>query len=170
MSGNLNLEVHVQCADELDSASKAAFGELPFSLWAHTVFHSVQEKKPVQQVLSVSESDSDYECVIRLVDETESQQLNSSYRGKDKSTNVLSFTYDEIDNYLGDLVVCLPVVEREAKEQNKTRQDHMAHMVVHGVLHLLGYDHEINEEAEEMEALECAILNELGIDNPYEPH
>ena len=82
---------------------------------------------------------------------------------------MLSFAYDELDSYLGDLVICLPVVEREALEQNKKMHDHMTHMVVHGVLHLLGYDHENETEAELMESLECEILSKLSIDNPYEP-
>ena len=76
--------------------------------------------------------------------------MNHAYRTKDKPTNVLSFTYEDLDNYLGDLVICLPVVEREASEQGKTVKNHMAHMIVHGMLHLLGYDHE-----NETEAIDC---------------
>ncbi|PKF51838.1 rRNA maturation RNase YbeY [Enterovibrio nigricans] len=111
------------------------------------------------------------EVTIRIVDEFESQSLNRDYRGKDKPTNVLSFPFDappgvELD-LLGDLVICRQVVENEAEEQNKELFAHWAHMVVHGSLHLLGYDHIDDEEAEDMESLEISIMNALGFDNPY---
>ena len=112
------------------------------------------------------------ELYIRIVDETESQDLNSTYRNKAKPTNVLSFVADlpaGVDvPILGDLAICAPVVQREAVEQNKEELAHWAHMVVHGVLHLLGFDHIDDDEAEEMEALEVQILNKLGYNNPYE--
>lgn len=111
------------------------------------------------------------ELTIRLVDEAESQQLNMTYRGKDKPTNVLSFPFEappEIElPLLGDLVICRQVVEREAQEQQKPLQAHWAHMVVHGCLHLLGYDHILDEEAEEMESLETEIMQNLGFADPY---
>ncbi|EDP98827.1 rRNA maturation RNase YbeY [Shewanella benthica] len=111
------------------------------------------------------------ELTIRIVDEAESQTLNSSYRGKDKPTNVLSFPFEappEIDiPLLGDLIICAPVVEFEAKQQNKSLQSHWAHMVVHGCLHLLGYDHIQDAEAEEMESLETQLIESLGFNNPY---
>lgn len=111
------------------------------------------------------------ELTIRIVDEAESQTLNSSYRGKDKPTNVLSFPFEappEIDiPLLGDLIICAPVVELEAKQQNKSLQAHWAHMVVHGCLHLLGYDHIQDAEAEEMESLETQLVESLGFNNPY---
>ncbi|WP_086983331.1 rRNA maturation RNase YbeY [Vibrio aphrogenes] len=111
------------------------------------------------------------EVTIRLVESEESQQLNRDYRGKDKPTNVLSFPFEappgiEID-LLGDLIICKQVVEREAQEQNKPLIAHWAHMVVHGSLHLLGYDHIEDDEAEEMEALETEILQKLGFADPY---
>ncbi len=111
------------------------------------------------------------EITIRLVDETESQALNRDYRHKDKPTNVLSFPFEvpegiELD-LLGDLVICRQVVEREAKEQNKDLSAHWAHMVVHGSLHLLGYDHIEDEQAQEMESLEITIMQSLGFPNPY---
>ncbi|WP_193072717.1 rRNA maturation RNase YbeY [Pseudomonas sp. FME51] len=111
------------------------------------------------------------ELTIRLVDTDESQALNSEYRHKDYPTNVLSFPADlppELDiPLLGDLVICVPVVNREAAEQGKPAEAHWAHMVIHGCLHLLGYDHIDDDEAEEMEALERRLLAELGIADPY---
>ncbi|MFC1237362.1 rRNA maturation RNase YbeY [Vibrio sp. F74] len=111
------------------------------------------------------------EVTIRLVDEKESQQLNSEYRGMDKPTNVLSFPFEappEIElDLLGDLIICKQVVEKEAQEQNKPLSAHWAHMVVHGALHLLGYDHIDDEEAEEMESLETEIMQNMGFDDPY---
>lgn len=103
---------------------------------------------------------------IRIVDEEESETLNGRYRHKQKPTNVLSFGYDE-RGVLGDLVICAPVVEREAKEQGKTVRAHWAHMVVHGCLHLQGHDHEKEAEAAAMESLEIRILGKLGFNNPY---
>ncbi|MBV1960310.1 MAG: rRNA maturation RNase YbeY [Oleibacter sp.] len=111
------------------------------------------------------------ELTVRLVSEEESQTLNHEYRGKEKPTNVLSFPFDappEVPiELLGDLIICIDVVEREADEQNKTTEAHWAHMVVHGCLHLLGYDHIKDDEAEEMEALERTILASLGYSDPY---
>jgi probable rRNA maturation factor len=124
--------------------------------------------------LSRSEQDSheqEYELTIRIVDEEESQELNSQYRGKDKPTNVLSFPFEapaEIElNLLGDLVICAPVVAKEAVEQSKPEIAHWAHMVIHGTLHLQGYDHIEDDEAEVMENLEIKILSQLGYPNPY---
>jgi len=111
------------------------------------------------------------ELTIRIVDEAESQELNFEYRGKDKPTNVLSFPFEAPAHVpiplLGDLVVCKQVVEREAIEQGKTLTAHWAHMIVHGCLHLLGYDHIEDEEAEEMEGIERVVMAELGFENPY---
>lgn len=111
------------------------------------------------------------EITVRIVDEAESHQLNLTYRGKDKPTNVLSFPFecpDEVElPLLGDLVICRQVVEREAQEQGKPLTAHWAHMVVHGSLHLLGYDHIEEDEAEEMESLESQIMRSLGFADPY---
>lgn len=113
------------------------------------------------------------EITIRIVDEQESQQLNNTYRHKDKPTNVLSFPFEspiEIEvPLLGDLIICKQVVEAEAKEQDKSLTSHWAHMIVHGCLHLLGYDHILDEEAEEMENIEIDIMQQLGFNNPYQP-
>ncbi|WP_304640407.1 rRNA maturation RNase YbeY [Pseudomonas sp.] len=113
-----------------------------------------------------------HELTIRLVDEPESQELNATYRGKDYPTNVLSFPSDlppELNiPLLGDLVICAPVVAREAAEQGKPLAGHWAHMVIHGCLHLVGYDHIDDDDAEQMEALERRLLAELGIADPYD--
>jgi len=111
------------------------------------------------------------EVTIRLVDSGESQTLNATYRGKNTPTNVLSFPF-EVPNgielpLLGDLVICRQIVEQEAQEQNKPVLAHWAHMVIHGSLHLLGYDHLSDDEAEEMESLEAEIMLELGYADPY---
>jgi len=111
------------------------------------------------------------ELCIRIVSEQESQTLNREYRGKDRPTNVLSFPFEVPPgipvSLLGDLVICAEVVAREAQEQHKPVQDHWAHMVVHGTLHLLGFDHINDEEAEEMEALERTLLAQMDIADPY---
>ena len=108
---------------------------------------------------------------IRLVDEAESQAFNKQYRGKERPTNVLSFPSQlpaDLDaEYLGDIVICAPVVEREAREQNKTNLAHWAHMLVHGILHLQGYDHILDSQAREMERLEKEIIVDMGYTDPY---
>lgn len=114
----------------------------------------------------------DTEIVVRIVDELESAALNSQYRHKQGATNILSFPADlpeelELD-LLGDLVICAPVLEREAKEQRKQLKHHWAHIIIHGVLHLLGYDHLNDKDAEDMETKEIALLKTLDIPNPYE--
>ncbi len=108
------------------------------------------------------------QITVRFVDEDEGRTLNRDYRGKNYATNVLSFPYEEAPNLMGDLVLCLPVLQAEAKAQKKTVRAHCAHLLVHGVLHLQGYDHETGDaDAEYMEALECRILARLGFANPY---
>lgn len=114
------------------------------------------------------------ELSVRITDADEIKMLNQQYRGKDYATNVLSFPADlppEIElPHLGDIVICAEVVEREAREQNKTSEAHWAHMVIHGTLHLLGYDHIDDADAEIMEALETDILRSLNFANPYLEH
>lgn len=109
---------------------------------------------------------------LRVVDEAEGRELNNTWRHKDYPTNVLSFPADVPEGLLdipllGDLVICVPVVEREAAEQGKSLEAHWAHLVIHGCLHLLGYDHIDDDEAEEMEGLEQNLLAELGHPDPY---
>lgn len=114
----------------------------------------------------------DASVVIRVVDEAESAELNSTYRHKQGPTNVLSFPFEAPpgieEPHLGDMVICAPVVAREAAEQDKAAEAHWAHMVVHGMLHLQGYDHIEEADARRMEALEKQILKELGYGEPYE--
>ena len=122
--------------------------------------------------LALRQRNADSELTIRLVDEPEGRELNRTWRQKDYATNVLSFPADVPDELLdipllGDLVICVPVVEREAAEQGKALEAHWAHLVIHGCLHLLGYDHIDDEEADEMEALERTLLAELGHPDPY---
>ncbi|PVZ85932.1 rRNA maturation RNase YbeY [Serratia sp. S1B] len=130
--------------------------ESQFQRWLDAVLPQFQEQS---------------EVTVRLVDEAESHQLNLTYRGKDQPTNVLSFPFEAPAGIelplLGDLVICRQVVEREAVEQQKTLEAHWAHMVVHGSLHLLGYDHIEDEQAEEMESLETEIMQEMGYPDPY---
>ncbi|MEQ9945873.1 rRNA maturation RNase YbeY [Pectobacterium aroidearum] len=144
---------------DLQIASEQAQGlpeEKDFQHWLEGVLPQFQEVS---------------EVTIRIVDEAESRDLNNTYRGKDKPTNVLSFPFEappEVElPLLGDLIICRQVVEQEAAEQEKTVEEHWAHMVVHGSLHLLGYDHIEDSEAEEMEALETEIMQSMGYADPY---
>lgn len=125
--------------------------------------HEFKQVWAQQQSLSIT---------VRCVEPEESQQLNYDYRGKNKPTNVLSFPFESPADFfvplLGDLVICADVVKNEAQEQNKTILAHWAHMTVHGCLHLLGYDHINEHEADTMESLEVSIMQQLGFDNPYE--
>ena len=129
-----------------------------FRRWVEAALRGARRRKPA-------------ELAIRIVDTDEGRALNAQYRGKDYATNVLSFEAElppGIDlPLIGDLVICAPVVAREAAEQGKPAAHHWAHMTVHGVLHLLGHDHIVEAEAERMEALETRILAGLGIPDPY---
>jgi len=142
---------------QIVSQSKQLPGNEQFQLWVDAV---------------LTDGSQDSEIVIRIVDEAEMIQFNEQYRNKKGSTNILSFPFDppeEADScLLGDLLVCAPVVELEAQQQNKTLVHHWAHMIVHGVLHLIGYDHMNDLDAEEMEGLEIKILKSIKIDNPYQ--
>lgn len=133
-------------------------------------------KKRIQRwldtALALLHIDEALEVTIRLVDNAEITGLNKDYRGKDAPTNVLSFPCEwdlpETPRLLGDIVIAVEVVNQEAKAQKKKIEAHWAHITIHGLLHLLGYDHIEDEEAEEMETLECQILATLGFPNPYQ--
>lgn len=147
---NLDLQVAVQDAGQLPAAQD-------FRHWLeHTLTGRMDEA----------------EMTLRIVDEDEISHLNQTYRGKQGPTNVLSFPFEPPPGVelplLGDVIICKAVVEREAAAQGKPLEAHWAHMVIHGVLHLLGYDHIEEVEAEAMEALEITLLNDLGYDNPYQ--
>lgn len=136
----------VCCQDNLPSKKE-------FQTWARAVMEEFNEV---------------IEVCIRIVDAQESQALNFAYRKKNKPTNVLSFSYgSEARPLLGDLIMCREVVLEEAAMQHKTPIAHFAHMTIHGMLHLLGFDHETSEEAEFMETKEVEILKKLGFENPY---
>ncbi|WP_075180678.1 rRNA maturation RNase YbeY [Pantoea sp. 1.19] len=145
----LDLQLACASADGLPA-------EAEFQRWLNAVLSQFQDES---------------EVTVRLVDEAESRMLNHTYRGKDKPTNVLSFPFEAPPGIelplLGDLIICRQVVEQEADEQHKAREAHWAHMVIHGCLHLLGYDHIEDEEAEEMESLETEIMLALGYPDPY---
>jgi len=131
-------------------------GETEFRHWAETVLQGRRQQA---------------ELTIRLVDEAESRRLNREFRGQDHPTNVLSFPVEVPafvgSELLGDIVICAPVVQREAELQGKPLPAHWAHMVVHGVLHLLGLDHQSDKEASAMERIEVKILQKLGFSDPY---
>ncbi len=149
----MELELDLQLATE---EGRPVPSEEQFERWVRTALAHLDEAQ----------------LTIRVVDEEESAELNGRYRGKQGPTNVLSFPFEAPPGIelplLGDIVICAPVVEREAVEQGKAPASHWAHMVVHGCLHLLGYDHIEEAEAEEMESLETEMMTGLGYANPYE--
>jgi len=110
----------------------------------------------------------DAQVTLRIVDEAEGRELNKDYRGKDYATNVLTFVYDDGDCLSGDVVICAPVVEREAAAQHKETQAHYAHLAIHATLHLQGHDHENDAEAAAMEALETGLMLKLRYPDPYQ--
>lgn len=138
------------------------------------------KKAKIQKVLHFLSQEfdlKDQSLSLRIVDPEESQALNLAYRGKANPTNVLSFSYQSVEDFalpvemtesLGDLVLCHAVIAQEAQAQQKTLNNHYTHLIIHGLLHLLGYDHETDKEAQEMEALEIDLLKTLNINNPYE--
>ena len=144
------MKINLQIATKEKNIPKLSL----FNLWANTVS---KDKKQI---------------TIKIVDTFEIKELNNKFRKKDEPTNVLSFPLEKADkvffeNELGDIAICASVIEKEAKEQNKSIMDHWAHITIHGILHLLGYDHIKNSDAKKMEALEEEILKNLNIKNPY---
>ncbi len=154
---DLQLDLQIACSTDYGSAT-----DLP---------SEEQLNKWVSAAIIKRTAHEEPELTIRIVDEAESQELNHEYRGKDKPTNVLSFPFEAPAHIpiplLGDLIICRQVVEREAIEQGKPLIAHWAHMTVHGCLHLLGYDHIEDEEAEEMEGIERKVMADLGFEDPY---
>jgi probable rRNA maturation factor len=147
--------------NELDLSLQ--FGAFPDITIHRAALHRTAVKRWITQALQ-----SDAELTVRVVGEAEAQTLNRDYRQKDYATNVLTFDYTQAPVVTADLVLCGPVVAREAAEQGKTLQAHYAHLLVHATLHAQGYDHETNErDALEMEALEILLLASMGFDNPY---
>jgi probable rRNA maturation factor len=166
------LDVTVQFATRRSGVPHAS----SLSRWANLAFDAAGQKARA----ALRRNAQSLPLTIRIVGAAESRQLNRTYRGKDKPTNVLSFPADQPgegdgraavgdgqENPLGDLAICAPVVAREAREQGKNPRAHWAHMVIHGVLHLLGYDHENDRDAEVMESREVKILSQFGYANPY---
>ncbi len=143
---------------QVDIQHPIEFANIPsdqqIQAWINTIFKDPQER-----------------VLIRIVDNEESQQLNFQYRQKNYPTNVLSFVDDlplEVNPFIGDLVICAPLVEQQAQQQNKSIQAHWAHLIIHGILHLRGFDHQTPEEAIEMETQEINALKQLQFNNPYE--
>lgn len=149
----MNLQLEIQRVVEGDGIP----GPMQFQAWAEAVLNGRLERA---------------ELVVRIVDREESRQLNRDYRGQDKPTNVLSFPFEAPEvvesDLLGDLVICAPVVAEEAAAQGIPLEAHWAHLLVHGVLHLLGFDHTNEQEADVMEGLEVEILAPLGFPDPYQ--
>lgn len=154
----MNVSVDIQVASDGDDPPERSAIES----WLAAVF----DRLPVSD-------ERTREVSVRVVDREESRALNFRYRGKDSATNVLSFPSDLPADlpfaHLGDIVACLPVIHEEADQQGKSPEAHWAHMFVHAALHLLGYDHIEEREAEQMEALETEILRDLGYPDPYDP-
>ena len=117
--------------------------------------------------IAIAALERDADVTLRFVDGREGRALNRRYRGRDHATNVLTFVYDDGVSLTGDIVLCAPVIAREARDQRKTLRAHYAHLVIHGMLHLQGYDHERDADAARMEAREIALLRDLGFENPY---
>jgi probable rRNA maturation factor len=160
--------VAIEIAVQIATSRKGVPHASSLSQWARSAYVASRRRKAVGA-----------ELTIRVIGAAESRRLNRTWRAKDKPTNVLSFPGDGLSPsapyalqptvaVLGDLAICAPVVAREAREQGKQVQAHWAHMVIHGVLHLMGYDHENDRDARAMESLETRVLAQLGYPHPYE--
>ena len=160
-SAQINTQINTQSGIQIDFENSTDFTPLPtpesFKTWCRYVLEKLKKTG---------------EIYIGLIDPDQMQEINHTYRHKKKPTNVLSFPFitppDIQTNTLGDLLICPQIVFTEAQEQNKKLEHHFAHMVVHGTLHLLGYDHETDEEAHQMESLETSLLKHWDIPNPYD--
>jgi probable rRNA maturation factor len=141
-----------------------------FSVFVQDTVHNrkqLSKKQCVEWLGLLAKNQS--KITLRIVDENESKILNKKFRNKDTSTNILSFLMVE-DPIEGDLVLCHPVIKKEAKAQNKKIRDHYAHLIIHGYLHLLGYDHQNNADADKMEKIERKILSKFNINDPYKDY
>jgi probable rRNA maturation factor len=139
---------------------------LTLSIQGHSQFEGLPARNTlIRWIMAALERDAD--LTVRYVGAAEGRKLNRDYRGKDYATNVLTFDYQQAPVVRADIVLCVPIVKREAREQGKSFRGHLAHLVVHGVLHAQGHLHDRNADARKMEAREVAILAELGIDDPY---
>ncbi|WP_371195889.1 rRNA maturation RNase YbeY [Glaciecola sp. SC05] len=157
---NLRVDLHFDVADDLtDTLLDTIPSQEQVEDWLKVTLDQIKYSKPI-------------ELSIRSVSIEESNQLNLTYRNKDSATNVLSFPADIPEfvesNHIGDIAICAQVLCDEAKAQNKAIENHWAHLCVHGLLHLLGYDHITEQDAAEMEAIEIATLSALSIDDPYQ--
>ena len=154
MNSSSNVQVRLQWSDDLTPRQRDA---------SRAVLNTARVKRWITTALAGTG-----EMTVRIVGAAEGRALNREFRGKDYATNVLTFAYTQTPLTMADLVLCAPVVEREAREQRKPLQEHYAHLVVHGTLHAQGYDHEESDvEAHKMEALEVLLMGSLGLPNPY---
>ena len=157
------LDLDLQVAPQIDAQQQKTLPRQELlEKWINATLQASQE---------TAKRSGEIQLTVRIVDVAEIKQLNETYRHKSGATNVLSFPFDappQVDlPLLGDIIICAPVVQQEAQQQNKILLNHWAHMIVHGTLHLLGYDHISPQQAEKMESLEIDILSEFGIPNPY---
>ena len=162
----VNLELDLQIAPEISGKNLYIPNQAEVESWISTA-------------LATAKASGDNQLTVRIVDEPEIKTLNETYRHKSGVTNVLSFPFEAppgvpmsllrefSGEFLGDIIICAPVVQQEARLQHKPLENHWAHMIVHGTLHLLGYDHLLELQAEEMETMEINILAEFGIPDPY---
>jgi len=151
--------------------------EEDFCLWATSALIFARSQSKDNDDNNADSNRPDFDMTIRIVDINEGKTLNFTYRKKDYATNVLSFPFDVpegiegIDvNLLGDIIICAPIVSQEANEQHKTERSHWAHLAIHGTLHLLGFDHVDDSDAEIMEAIEVKTMAKLGFTDPYTDH
>jgi len=142
--------------------------ELRLAVQGHSRFKGLPARATLARWIRLA-LEGDAEITLRFVGSAEGRRLNRDYRGKDHATNVLTFDYARAPMLHADIVLCVPVIRREAREQHKTLRNHLAHLVVHGVLHARGHDHDRAARAKQMEALEVAILGRIGLPDPYRP-
>lgn len=161
--GNLNTEIQCECRDQYVPEPSL------IREWVNRAYSKISDE--ATGVITGDGSADALELTIRIVDEEEGALLNKRYRKRNGATNVLSFPYESPADVpqviLGDIVICAPVVAREAQISGTSAQAHWAHLVVHGILHLCGFDHKTHKQAESMEGLEISILADLGFPDPY---